>query len=135
MNAYEKSLEIYEKQKDESGSMEALGSIADIYGKWGQYDKQIKISERVLDFHTKQGDTAGIISDYLSIGDVYSKWTKFDVANNYFKKALELSKEIKSFKQTYKQLILSQLGYNYLEWGKIKKASTIFYDSLKIAQE
>lgn len=95
-------------------------NYADFLKRRGRYEESVPYLERAIDLHSKNNNQIGLESSYFLLGYVYRKSGKPYKSIESYKKAVEMSKELKS-----KALIHTRykaLSYAYLDIKDYKNA-------------
>ncbi|PKL83535.1 MAG: hypothetical protein CVV24_04515 [Ignavibacteriae bacterium HGW-Ignavibacteriae-3] len=125
------TLKLRQEILDQSGSALALDLIAHVYFDLGKVDEAMKYFREVEVEYTRLDDKKGLASIWGGMGQVYSLKKKYREAIDYYKRALDMSHNIKFIEG---QIVNhNNLGLAYAQLGDFKDADINFGEALKIS--
>ena len=114
--------------------------IAEIHGKYGRAQMNIKKWEETLNSHIealkiyqKMGNKKGIARKYLDLGMVYKNKNDYDKAHDSYNKSLEIFKSIDNQKGL--SVVHNNLALLFISKSDFKKAKIHFEKSLRISEK
>ena len=90
----EKAIKFYNKAKDDAALAQALGTLATILVKMGNWDKAIELYNKDLEISKKLGDVHGMAQTYGNLGLAYAKKGDVQKALRYLKEADAIRKSL-----------------------------------------
>ena len=124
---YNLCLEYDEKNQNLRGMSITYGNLASVYYElWKPNNsnellkKVIKYYKKAIELGTKTGYKSAVITSTINLGDVYQALHNYNLAIVYYKKALNMSKEIG--KIYYQREVLANLHKAYVAQKKYKEA-------------
>ena len=127
---YEKSL-LYDKQGNDSSITQ--NNIAVTYLDLGESQKAINSLERALnEAGGNEIDSSTKASSFQHLGSAYKNLAKYDEAVKYYKKSLDLRKQVLKVNKSDLALSYRMLGSTYVEIGLYEKAESVLEKAVKI---
>jgi two-component system, NtrC family, sensor kinase len=126
-----KGLEIRKKLTNYGDIANSYNFISDIYRKQGKYDEALSSSLESVKYAELYGESGYIIGSYTSVGDIAMKMAAYEKANEYYNKALLVSREIKNPK--YEAQSLKGIAEIYLLQNKLNKGIALLNEATVIA--
>jgi predicted ATPase len=128
-----KSLEIYEKLKDQKGIATSLKNIGTVLLDRREHSNALKQFNKSLTIFQKLNNVDGIQQCYNNIGTLYFNQGEYDSAFEYYDKTLEIIQN--SGDHSSIAILLLNLGQSQLQIGETNKAIKNLQKSLKISKE
>nr|WP_199157162.1 tetratricopeptide repeat protein [Pedobacter sp. ASV2] len=92
--SYQKALEFSKNDDDQNAKATVLQSLSNFYYKSGTYQKAVELSKEALKIATENELLDEQKNALLSLSLIYEKLNSFDLALNYYRKYVEVSKQI-----------------------------------------
>ncbi len=94
LEAFQRSLKLYEGQGDRAGQAQALNSIASVYNDLGQFVRAIEAYEKALKISQDTKDLLGESSIRNNMGIVYRNLGQFDRSIKLYQEALKIQQKL-----------------------------------------
>lgn len=130
---FHQCLEIYKKNKNESGIASTLSNIGLVHKYTGNYAIALKTLNRSLTIHEKHGNTRSIASALNNIGITYNSIGDNQNALKSLERCLQKYEEAKDTSGIASALL--NIGNIHLDHGNTKKALENFQHSLAIHEK
>ncbi|MEM0993955.1 MAG: tetratricopeptide repeat protein [Bacteroidota bacterium] len=132
MENYVKDLKICEELGDKQGKAIALGLIGDLHSVKGEFNEAIKNIEQGLSICRALGYQKGIAKAANTLGDIYYYLDNFEISNQYYDKAIEVTREIDQ--KLVLGMSLVEKGRTLLMWGKLEALQAIEKEAIELAE-
>ncbi|MEM9884931.1 MAG: tetratricopeptide repeat protein [Bacteroidota bacterium] len=132
MENYVKDLKICEELGDKQGKAIALGLIGDLHSVKGEFNAAIKNIEQGLSICRALGYQKGIAKAANTLGDVYYYLDNFEISNQYYDKAIEVTREIDQ--KLVLGMSLVEKARTLLMWGKIEEVPPIKKEAIELSE-
>lgn len=133
LHFYQKSLEIDEREGKIADTYLDKVNIAIAYQKMGDYDQALGIFLDCLKYYEEKKDSGRMTIINFSIGNNFGYQEETKKAEQYYKTALNISKEIND--SVMFAHCLDGLGVNAVRDRKFKLAESYFEEALNVAQK
>jgi two-component system, cell cycle response regulator len=130
---YEASLELNQKNENQSLIARSLNNLGNIYGKFTLYDKALEYYQQGLKIKKRLNEPGGIGGALNNIGNIYSKIGQPEKALEFYQDSLVYMRQ--ADRKLYVEIILGNIGAMHRRLGQPQKAIDFILQSLKIAQE
>jgi two-component system, NtrC family, sensor kinase len=126
-----KGLEIRKQLTNYGDIANSNNFISDIYLKQGKYPEALSSSLESVKYAELYGESGYIIGSYFSVGEISLKMANYETANEYYNKALLLSRKIKNLR--YQALSLKGIAEINLLQNKTNKGITLLNEAATLA--
>ncbi len=130
IEAYKKSLAIYERVGDKRGTGIAMNNLGNVYMDKGDYKDAIGAYQQALKIFEEIGDRRSLGIAHINLGIIYYKENAYDRAIAVYKKTREIFEEIGD-KHGF-AVTGSNLGLVYYDIGAYDQAREVYQQSLAI---
>lgn len=127
---YNKSLKLYEANKDIKGQSTIYNNLGNIYKEYGDFVKAINLYMKSLKIDEKLNNYKGQAIALNNIGILYADLDEFDKSIEYYKKSIRINKKLKNFKGLASPL--NNIGNVYESQKKYDKAKIYYIKSMEI---
>jgi tetratricopeptide (TPR) repeat protein len=132
LSAYQTTLCLGQKNKDQRAIAAAYSNIGNIYYIIGNLDKANEYHNKSLKIHEILGENEGIAENYGNLGNTYYTLGDLDKADEYYKNSLRINTIIKHKKGMASDY--GSLGNVYLIQGYLHKAIEYYNKALEIEE-
>jgi two-component system, NtrC family, sensor kinase len=126
-----RGLEIRKKLTNYGDIANSYNFISDIYRKQGKYAEALSSSLESVRYAELYGESSFIINSYTAVGHISMKMAAYEKANEYYNKALLVSRKIKNPK--YEAQSLKSIAEIYLLQNNINKGIALLNEAATIA--
>lgn len=130
---YKKSIDLYQKTKNERNLCAAQSHIGLVYYATGELDDALAAFQQALAGFQKIGDLAGAANQLIHIGKIYQDRGDLDQALDLYQQSLEIQKKAEDIH--LKGTIFNNLGQIYFARGDFDTALSYLEQSLDIRRQ
>ncbi|MEK6281813.1 MAG: CHAT domain-containing protein [Acidobacteriota bacterium] len=131
-------LRLLETNPDEELEKSAFNQLGDVYRRMGNYPEAVKSLEKIVAMARASDDLRNEEVALAQIGSVYYRQNNFVKTEEYWRRALDVSRAIISRKfktKTYPQRHVGNMGELYDKLGDFAAAEQAYSESLKLSIE
>ncbi len=132
LDAYFRSLSLWEESGDLAGSQVVLQNLGIAYFQFGELKKSLDFYNRCVERSTSLKDEAMIASCLHGIGDTYLEKGDYILALTYANRSLEIGRKLGNPEQL--SMALTSIGLNYQMLSRHSEALTSFEESLRLSE-
>ncbi|WP_318310625.1 tetratricopeptide repeat protein [Flagellimonas crocea] len=129
---FEETGKASEKLSDDKGLAVSLGLLGASHEKQGEYEDALHDQRRSLELFQKLGDDHGVAITNENIGSIYEDLEEFGLAYEYFKKAYE---QLKGLRTTEEINVLNNIGDSFRKRSDYPPALEYTTKALELAKE
>nr|WP_297786322.1 tetratricopeptide repeat protein [uncultured Allomuricauda sp.] len=129
---FEETRKASDKLGDDKGLAVSLGLLGASHEKQGEYEDALQDQRRSLELFQKLGDVHGVAITNENIGSIYEDLEEFGLAYEYFKKAYE---QLKGLRTTEEINVLNNIGDSFRKRSDYPPALEYTTKALELAKE
>jgi len=130
---YQKLLKLHQSRDEKDELLEVLGRLSEIKHKRGELDEAVEFELQALSLNKEKGDFRGMATSYNKIGNLCKNLNENDLALDYYKKSLDLNKQIGEGEEGNKDDdILMNIALIYQAKAEYNEALKYLFEALEI---